>query len=120
MTVQEFVGELFKIETTTHIAHTQTTGVGSYAQHMALNTLYTEIVGLRDDFMEAYIGKYMIIKDIPIEKEPEGQDMAVYVKRKATLIEEYEKTLKDGFLQQIVQSIIQLLYSTNYKLRNLK
>ena len=117
MTVQEFVGALFEIETTAHIAHLQTT---SYAQHMALNTLYEDIVDWRDKFCESYIGKYGIIKDIPIKKEPEGQDMILYIKRKALAFEEYEKSLKDGFLQQIVQSAIELIYSTIYKLKNLK
>jgi len=117
MTVQEFVGALFEIETTAHIAHLQTT---SYAQHMALNELYTSIVDWRDDFCESYTGKYGIIKDIPIKKEPEGQDMILYIKRKALAFEEYEKSLKDGYLQQIVQSVIELIYSTIYKLKNLK
>lgn len=117
MTVQEFVGALFEIETTAHIAHLQTT---SYAQHMALNTLYEEIVDWRDNFCESFAGKYSIIKDIPIKKEPEGQDMIVYLKKKVTAFEEYEKSLKDGYLQQIVQSVIELIYSTIYKLKNLK
>lgn len=117
MTVQEFVGALFEIETTAHIAHLQTT---SYSQHKALDSLYKDIVELRDSYCESYFGKYGIIKDIPIKKEPEGQDMIVYLKRKVLAFEEYEKSLKDGYLQQIVQSINELIYSTIYKLKNLK
>lgn len=117
MTIQEFVGALFEIETTAHIAHLQTT---SYAQHMALNELYTNIVGWRDSFCESYAGKYGIIKDIPIKKEPEGQDIILYIKRKALAFEEFSSTLKEGYLKQILDSIIELLYTTNYKLKNLK
>ena len=117
MTASEFVGALFEIETTAHIAHLQTT---SFAQHMALNTLYTEIVDWRDNFAESFSGKHGIIRDIPIKKEPEGQDMILYLKRKAAAFEEYEKSLKDGYLQQIVQSVNELIYSTLYKLKNLK
>lgn len=117
MTTNEFIGTLFEIEITSHIAHLQTT---SYSQHKALDGLYKDIVELRDSYCEAYFGKYSIIKDIPIKKEPEGQDMIVYLKKKVTAFEEYEKSLKDGYLQQIVQSVIELIYSTIYKLKNLK
>lgn len=58
MKVSEFVSYLFEIEVVAHIAHAQTT---SFAMHLALGTLYEDIVGHRDSFIESYQGKYGII-----------------------------------------------------------
>ena len=117
MTVQDFSAKLFEIEITAHIAHAQTT---SYAKHIALGSLYEDIVGLRDRFIESYQGKYGIISNYSQITIKEGVDMVTYIKECITQIEEYRLTLTDGYLQQISDDIIELLASTNYKLINLK
>jgi len=58
MKIQEFASLLFDIEINSHIAHLQT---DKYSDHMALNSLYVDIVDLRDRFIESYQGKYEII-----------------------------------------------------------
>lgn len=117
MTVQDFSAKLFEIEVVAHIAHWQTT---SYAKHMALNSLYEDIVDLRDRFIESYQGKYGIISNYSQITIKEGVDMISYIKECIKQIEEYRLTLTDGYLQQISDDIIELLASTNYKLINLK
>lgn len=118
MKIQEFLKYLFEIEITAHIAHLQTK---SYAQHTALNTLYDDIVDLRDRFIESYQGKYGIIteyeKTINVN---EGKNMSVYLREVSVKIENYRLTLTDGFLQQITDDILELIYSTKYKLDNLR
>lgn len=118
MTIQEFVKHLFEIEVTAHIAHLQTK---SYAQHVALNTLYDDIVDLRDRFIESYQGKYGIItsyeKTININ---EGKNIITYLREVSVKIENYRLTLTDGYLQQITDDILELIYSTKYKLENLR
>lgn len=116
MKLQEFTGKLFEIETTAHIAHLQ---AKSFSKHIALNELYTGIVDLRDRFIESYQGKYGIIKNHIIESKPEGMEMIPYLTKIAKSFEEYEETLKEGFLKQIIDDINELLYSTIYKLTNL-
>lgn len=117
MKVEEFISLLFEIEATTHIMHLQTT---SYAQHIALNDVYTEIVDLRDRFVESYQGKYGIIYNYNISKQSEGTDPVKYLLDKCRIVEDYRLSLQDGFLQQITDDILELMYSTIYKLKNLK
>ena len=117
MKVQDFTAKLFEIEVVTHIAHLQTT---SFSKHLALNSLYSDIVGLRDRFIESYQGKYGIITNYSKIEIKEGLDMVTYIRTCISEFETYRLTLEDGYLQQIIDDIIELLASTNYKLINLK
>ena len=116
MKVQEFISLLFEIEINSHIAHLQT---NKYSEHVALNTLYDEIIDLRDRFVESYQGKNEIITGYKVSSS-EGIEMIPYLKSSLTSIEEYRLTLEDGYLQQICDDIIELITSTLYKLRFLK
>lgn len=115
MKANEFASLLFDIETITHVAHLQTK---KYSDHVALNTLYTDIVDLRDRFIESYQGKYGIIKGYEFESDPE-MDIKDYLVETVKSIEGYRNEVKDGYLQQIVDDVIELIYSTLYKLNNL-
>ena len=121
MTHQEFIGKLFEIEIAAHIAHLQVTGNGAYAAHMALNDLYEDIVELRDRYAESIQGKEGILTGYPQTiSTKEGTDMVRYTKLMAEATNEHRGMLKEGFLQQICDDIMELLYSTHYKLKNLK
>jgi len=116
--VKEFVTILFEIEVVSHIAHTQTT---SFAKHSALNGLYKDIVGHRDNFIESYQGKYGTITGYGAVNPLEGNDIVKYLESVRSDIEEFRLTLsKDGYLQQIIDDIIELISSTLYKLKFLK
>jgi hypothetical protein len=117
VTVQDFVSILFDIHTNIHIAHLQTS---SYAEHKALDELYTEIVELRDRFIESYQGEYTIIKGYKSFKIQEGIDPVKYLNSKCEIIEEFRESLEIGYLQQIIDDILELIYSVKYKLRFLK
>lgn len=118
MTTQELITNLLEIEITSQLAHWQTT---SYAQHIALNELYEGIVDIRDKYVESYQGKYGIIKSYPSSIPlVEGQEMVIYLKKKCTMIEEFYPTVKEGYLKQILDDCFELLYTTIYKLKNLK
>lgn len=117
MKVQEFVSLLFEIEVNTHIMHLQT---GSLAQHLALNDLYQGMPELRDHFCEAYQGEYTIIKGYKAVEIKEGLDPVKYLQECCTQIEAFRGTLHEGYLQQIVDDILDAIYSQVYKLRFLK
>lgn len=117
MKVQDFTAKLFEIEVVAHIAHLQTT---SFAKHNALDNLYKDIVDHRDSFCESYQGKYGIITNYSKIEIKEGLDMITYIKDCISGFEKYRLTLTDGYLQQIIDDIIELLASVNYKLINLK
>ena len=114
MTVQEYVSALLEIQDISHIAHLQTS---SFAEHKALNKLYDGIADQFDAFVEAYQGKYGIIKGYKSFKLEEGVDMISYLKEKMTKFEGYKATLTDGYLQQMVDNTQELLSTTLYKLR---
>ena len=117
MNVNEFCAKLFEIEVISHIAHLQTT---SFSKHVCLDQLYKDIVGHRDSFIESYQGKYGIITNYSKIEIKEGLDMVTYIRTCISEFETYRLTLEDGYLQQIIDDIIELLASTNYKLINLK
>lgn len=116
MKVPEFASLLFDIHTVAHVAHLQT---NKFSDHMALNSLYQDIVELRDRFIESYQGKYGIIKGYKTEDSPEDDDIIDYLQDKAKAVESFREEIKDGYLQQIIDDILELLYSTLYKLKEL-
>jgi hypothetical protein len=114
MTVQEYVSALLEIQDISHIAHLQTS---SFAEHKALGELYDGIADQFDAFVEAYQGKYGIIKGYKSFKLEEGVDMVSYLKEKMTKFDAYRNTLTEGYLQQMVDNTQELLSTTLYKLR---
>ena len=117
MIVSEFASLLFEIQVNAHIIHLQTT---SYAQHKALDVLYNEMTESLDAFIEAYQGQFGIIKgyskQIPIK---EGIDPVSYLKECCVKIEEFRSTIKEGYLQQLIDNIHELIYKILYQLTNL-
>lgn len=115
MNVQEFASSLFELHTDMHIAHLQT---NKYSDHMALNDVYQDIVGLRDRFIETYQGTHGVIKGYKIELH-EGVDYVKYIQEKIDDYSAFRLTLVEGCLQQIVDDINELLMSALYKIKNL-
>jgi DNA-binding ferritin-like protein len=120
-TVQEFVAALFEIETLAQVAHWQTTGPGSLAQHTALGDLYDSMPDLRDTFVEAYQGRYGIIKGYPSFTTVEGLEFVPYLTEKMNQITRFrENVLDDGYLEQLVDNVQEKLSTVLYKLKFLK
>ena len=116
-TANDFISKLFEIEVNMHIAHLQTT---SYSQHMALKSLYEDIVDIRDRFAEAFQNKGSVIKGYKDVKVFEGIDPIKYLDESCEQIYEFHESLEENYLQAIVEDAQELLYSTKYKLRFLK
>jgi len=60
----DFVGLLFLARDVTHSVHLNTR---SYAKHKALGKFYESVVGLADDFAEAYQGRHGLIGPISLQ-----------------------------------------------------
>ena len=108
-----------------HIFHWQTTGDGSFAAHTALNAYYDAIPGLTDVLVEAYQGKHGIVKGYAPAERFDEYDMATvlkYFKALATYVERsYDKLdSKDTYILNQMDNVKELIYSTIYKLENLK
>lgn len=116
MDIQQFASLLFEIEVVAHVAHLQT---DSYAQHMALDSLYSGMQGLRDKFIEDYQGTYGIIRGYLEISPRDGVDIIPYLTVRNAEIASFRLTLSEGFLQQDIDDIQSLISSTLYKLNNL-
>ena len=119
--MNEYVGTLMQSRNQTHIYHLRTT---SYAKHIALQEYYEGIIDLIDGLVEAYQGKYEIIKDYKMigtldDMETE-EDIVNYIEKIARYCElKREKLPQDNFLTNIYDDIDVLLRSTKYKLSQL-
>lgn len=116
-TVEECVMYLLHAVTNAHILHLQTQ---SYAEHKALETLYTEIGDLVDSFVEAYQGKYGLIMNYPAEYELPPAPLQYVIGLSDYLKQARPSLPQDTELQNILDEIASLLDSTVYKLRFLK
>lgn len=113
----EFIAAMLHSGTVAHFMHLST---DSFSVHQALNTYYTEIIDLVDQYAEAYMGRYGQIKKWPQEfhnaKEP-----VKYLESLKDFVEDARKDLpQDSELQNLVDEIADLINSTLYKLRFLK
>ena len=86
-----------------------------YSVHKALDNYYNSIIPLVDSFVEAYQGKYSRItgyKNIPFSEN--DNNVVKYFKNLLVKINKFK--VKDSYLQNIIDSIYQLIYSTLYQL----
>ena len=113
-TIQKCVMYMLHAVTNAHILHLQTK---SYAEHKALETLYTEIGDLVDGYVEAYQGKYGIIEGYPDNYKLPQPAIEYVVGLSAYLAECRPYLPQDTELQNILDEIASLLDSTLYKLR---
>lgn len=120
MKPEEFFGKLFTIRTQIHLRHLKVSGVGSYAEHKALNDFYEEILDLTDGLIESYQGKYGLLNIISnIAKE---QNSIEIIEDLMSLTDNgiVYNTFKESWIKNQLDEISMLGYSTLYKLKNLK
>jgi hypothetical protein len=119
--IAEFVSTLLASRTQAHIYHWQAQGQGSYAAHKALNEYYDEIVGLVDELVETYQGKYGIIYGyLPTAIIKEDGSYRMYFEALSKYVDIKRQTLtQDSYIQNQIDEITGLVESTKYKLKNL-
>lgn len=120
----EFFGKLFQIRDQIHLRHLRPTnpgGVGSFAEHKALNEFYDEILDLTDGLIESYQGKHGLIKvTIPVSNgEIDAIETILDLCRLTDNGKAYSM-FKETWIQNQLDEISALGYQTIYKLRYLK
>jgi hypothetical protein len=114
------VSTLLHSQTQVHIFHLQTK---SYSEHKALQGYYEGIDVLVDGIIESYQGKYDIIKQYESFK-PEDykstEQVINYFKSLDDMIDKNRKSVKESYIQNQIDTVQELLYSTLYKLKFLK
>ena len=106
-----------------HIFHWQTKKKGSLAQHMAFGEYYDGIPDLLDKLVETYQGKYSIITNFSCDgvEQYKGKEESIkYFEELANMVEKKRKSIKESWLQNQIDTVCELIYSTLYKLRNLE
>jgi hypothetical protein len=117
MSCEAFIGNLFLARDVSHSVHLNTR---SYAKHKALNKFYIGIIELADDFAEAYQGKYGLIGPIELQSAKKTNNVVEFLEDMVQTImsERYDVVEKECTpLQNIIDEILALFYSTLYKLK---
>ena len=117
MSCADFVGMMFLARDVAHSAHLNTR---SYAKHVALNTFYDGIIDLADKFAEAYQGKYGLIGPIALMSAKKTNNVVEFLEGQVDDLAEMRYKVVDKEctpLQNIIDEIFGLYYSTLYKLK---
>lgn len=115
----EFCTILLSAAVQFHILHLTVTP-NALAKHLALNTLYDELPGLVDSLAESIQGKLGILNYDGQAIYNSKADIMTFVESTLKYVETTRKEIiQDSYVQNQIDSIVQLLYSTIYKLKNL-
>ena len=123
--MEQLASLLLHSRTQTHSFHLGQRGVGSLSAHLALGAYYDTIGGIVDGLVEAYQGQYGLIKLQPVSGLDTNNDIKNIISYLDKLIAAVAKLRKDeklqmSWLQNDIDTIVTLLYSTKYKLVNLQ
>ena len=113
----KLVSYLMHSRTQAHIFHLQTP---SFAEHKALNDYYDGIVDLVDGFVESYQGKYGILNGytgFALMNYTNKQQVIQYFEALCSTIDELRQVVTDSYLQNQIDTIVELVNSTLYKLK---
>ena len=123
--MEQLASLLLHSRTQAHSFHLGVKGVGAFSTHSALQLYYLNIAGLVDGLVEAYQGQYGLIKLQPVSGLDTNNDIKNVIGYFDKLITVVAKLRKDeklqmSWLQNDIDTIVTLLYSTKYKLVNLQ
>ena len=123
--MEQLASLLLHSRTQAHSFHLGVKGVGAFSAHSALQLYYLNIAGLVDGLVEAYQGQYGLIKLQPVSGLDTNNDIKNVIAYFDKLIAVVAKLRKDeklqmSWLQNDIDTIVTLLYSTKYKLVNLQ
>ena len=123
--MEQLASLLLHSRTQAHSFHFGVKGVGSLSAHLALGVYYDSIGGLVDSLVEAYQGQYGLIKLQPVSGLDTNNDIKNVIGYFDKLIAVVAKLRKDeklqmSWLQNDLDNVASLLYSTKYKLINLQ
>lgn len=120
--MEEIISVLFHSRTQAHTFHLGVTGPGSFAMHKALNEYYDSIVDIIDSLSESWQGKHGIIKYKNItglEQFQSKEQVIAYFEKVLKIVEIKRKGIKESYIQNQIDNIDQLIYSTLYLIKEL-
>jgi len=116
------LGTLMQSRNQAHIYHLQVQGPGSHAAHLALQAYYEGIVPLIDMIAEGIQGRYGIITGYRMpEAIREDNNAKIYFEGLSKFVEMMRKEIpQDSYIQNQVDTVVDLIESTKYKLKFLQ
>lgn len=122
--MEQLASIFFHSRTQAHTFHLGVKGPDAFSLHSALNIYYDGIVGLIDGLVESYQGKYGLItfKAVNgIDTDSSKENIIAYFDKLIKFLENERQNekLKASYIQNQIDGIEELLYSTKYKLVNL-
>lgn len=123
--MEELASILMHSRTQAHIFHLGVSGPGAYAAHVALQGYYEGIVDLVDSLVESYQGKNGLIQFKPVvnlDNNCDTRNIIDYFDKLCMIVKTLRQApnLADSFLQNQIDNVEDLIYSTKYKLVNLQ
>jgi hypothetical protein len=123
--MEELASILFHSRTQAHVFHLGVSGAGAYAAHIALQGYYEEIVGLTDGLVESFQGKNGLIEFKPVmglDNNCDTRNIIAYFDKICAIVKTLRQApeLQDSYLQNQIDTVEELIYSTKYKLVNLQ
>ena len=116
----EMVCRLLHSQTQVHVFHLQTK---SYSEHKALQGYYEGIDALVDGIIESYQGKYGLLTNYKSYKNQSYKNknqVLKYFTGLLNMIEEKRDCCDDSYIQNQIDTVQELAYSTMYKLKFLQ
>jgi DNA-binding ferritin-like protein len=109
--------------TQAHTFHLGVKGIGSHSAHVALGEYYSEIGEIIDGLVESYQGKFGLIKFQAVnglDTNCDIKNIIGYFEKLCSALDKLRKDekLQSSYLQNQIDTIEELLYSTKYKLVN--
>lgn len=118
--MDEFISYLMVCRNVLHAMHLKTTGAGSYATHIALNSLYDSLVEHIDNIAEVYQGYYGKLLNLKFETGNEYLNMKPvdYVAEILKHVEHYKSKFQDNsMILNEIDNLVKDLSSAHYKLK---
>lgn len=117
-----FLGTLMQSRNQAHIYHLQVQGPGSFAAHKALQEYYEGIIPLIDTIAEDIQGRYGIITGYRMpEAIREDNNPKIYFEGLSKFVEMMRKEIpQDSYIQNQVDTVVDIIESTKYKLKFLQ
>jgi hypothetical protein len=123
--MEELASILLHSQTQTHIFHLGVSGAGAYAAHKALQKYYENIDSITDGLVESYQGKNGLIEFKPvagIDNNCDTRNIITYFDKLCAIVRTLRQSpdLQDSYIQNQIDNVEELIYSTKYKLVNLQ
>ena len=118
-----FVSTLLSSRTQAHIFHWRCKGVGAGWMHTALGAYYDGIVDLVDALVESTQGRYGLLEGYKSEGQlmEDTSKVIPYFEALCLYVEKNRGSLpQDSYIQNQIDTIVELIESTKYKLINLQ